>query len=159
VTYFARYEEPGSGFATVAGRDDGLHRIVLAAGRLGAAEGGPIHLHHGEEILRILCGEADVTVGHETRRCGAGDVVIVPTDTPHGFTTITETAMEVVAEPDAGQVFPVPARDGTTRLVEVYRSDMPWSRQPPQGFHWTSDAEMADILSRASVGIAANQSR
>jgi mannose-6-phosphate isomerase-like protein (cupin superfamily) len=143
----------------VAGRDDGLHRIVLAAGRLGAAERGPIHLHHGEEILRILSGEVDVTVGHETRRCGAGDVVIVPTDTPHGFTTITETAMEVVAELDAGQVFPVSAGDGTTRLVEVYRSDMPWSRQPPQGFQWTSDAEMADILSRASEGITANQSR
>jgi mannose-6-phosphate isomerase-like protein (cupin superfamily) len=159
VTYFARYEEPASGFATVAGRDDGLNRIVLAAGRLGAVEGGPIHLHHGEEILRILSGEVDVTVGHETRRCGAGDVVIVPTDTPHGFTTITETAMEVVAELDAGQVFPVSAGDGTTRLVEVYRSDMPWSRQPPQGFQWTSDAEMADILSRASEGITANQSR
>jgi hypothetical protein len=66
VTYFARYEEPASGFATVAGRDDGLNRIVLAAGRLGAVEGGPIHLHHGEEILRILSGEVDVTVGHET---------------------------------------------------------------------------------------------
>jgi mannose-6-phosphate isomerase-like protein (cupin superfamily) len=159
VTYFARYEEPASGFATVAGRDEGLNRIVLAAGRLGAVEGGPIHLHHGEEILRVLSGEVDVTVGRETRRCGAGDVVIVPTDTPHGFTTITETAMEVVAELDAGQVFPVSAGDGTTRLVEVYRSDMPWSRQPPQGFQWTSDAEMADILSRASEGITANQSR
>jgi quercetin dioxygenase-like cupin family protein len=81
----------------MAGRDDGLRRIVLAAGRLAAGQGGPIHLHHGEEILRILAGQVDVTVGHERRRRGAGDVVIVPTDTPHGFTTITETAMEVVA--------------------------------------------------------------
>jgi mannose-6-phosphate isomerase-like protein (cupin superfamily) len=159
VTYFARYKEPESGFATVAGRDDGLRRIVLAAGQLTAGEGGPIHLHHGEEVLRILSGEVDVTVGHETRRCGAGDVVIVPTDTPHGFTTITETTMEVVAELDAGQVFPVRAEDGTTRLVEVYRSDMPWSRQPPPGFDWTSDTDTADILIRASDSIAADQSR
>jgi hypothetical protein len=64
--------------------------------------------------------------------------------------------MEVVAELDAGQIFPVRAEDGTTRLVEVYRSDMPWSRQPPPGFGWTSDAEMVDILSRASRGIAAD---
>ncbi len=98
-------------------------------------------------------------VGHQTRRCGAGDVVIVPTDTPHGFTTITETTMEVVAELDAGQVFPVRAEDGTTGLVEVYRSDMPWSRQPPPGFDWTSDTDVADILIRASDSIAADQSR
>jgi mannose-6-phosphate isomerase-like protein (cupin superfamily) len=156
VTYFARYEEPESGFAAVAGRDSALRRIVLAAGRLGAGEGGPTHLHHGEEILRIVSGEVDVTVGHETRRCRAGDVVIIPTDVLHLFTTITETAMEVVAELDAGQIFPVRAEDGTTRLVEVYRSDMPWSRQPPPGFGWTSDAEMVDILSRASRGIAAD---
>jgi len=34
-------------------------------------------------------------------------------------------------------------------LVEVYRSDMPWSRQPPPGFDWTSDEEMNEILRRA----------
>jgi mannose-6-phosphate isomerase-like protein (cupin superfamily) len=149
VTYFARYQEPDSGFATVAGRDDGLSRIVLAAGQLGAEEGGPMHLHHGEEILRILSGQVDVTVGSERRRCSAGDVVIIPTDTPHGFTTLTETTMEVVAELDAGQIFPVDGEDGATRLVEVYRSDLPWSRQPPSGYGWTSDSDMADILGRA----------
>jgi hypothetical protein len=68
VTYFARYHEPDSGFATVAGREDGLSRIVLA-GQLAAGEGGPVHLHHGEEILRILSGELDVTVAPERRRC------------------------------------------------------------------------------------------
>jgi uncharacterized cupin superfamily protein len=123
---------------------------VLAAGRLGASEGGPLHLHHGEEILHILSGEVEVTVGSEIRRCLAGDVVIIPTDIPHRFTTITETEMEVVAELDAGQIFPVQDADGTTRLVEVYRSDMPWSRQPPPGFDWTSDEEMNEILRQAS---------
>jgi hypothetical protein len=27
---------------------------------------------------------------------------------------------------------------------------MPWSRQPPPGFEWTSDEEMNEILRRAS---------
>jgi mannose-6-phosphate isomerase-like protein (cupin superfamily) len=101
VTYFARYRTPAIGFDTIAGRNDGLRRIVVAAGRLGTSEGGPLHLHHGEEILHILSGEVEVTVGSEIRRCLAGDVVIIPTDTPHRFTTITETTMEVVAELDA----------------------------------------------------------
>jgi Cupin domain len=85
MTYFRR-EAPASGFRSVAGRDEGLRRIVLAAGQLGAGEGGPMHLHHGEEILHILPGEVDVTVGSDTRRCSAGDIVIIPTDTTHGFT-------------------------------------------------------------------------
>jgi mannose-6-phosphate isomerase-like protein (cupin superfamily) len=32
------------------------------------------HLHHGEEILRILAGEAVVQVGDEQRHCGPGKV-------------------------------------------------------------------------------------
>ena len=159
MTYFAKYRTPAIGFDTIAGRNEGLHRIVLAAGQLGASEGGPLHLHHGEEILHILSGEVEVTVGSEIRRCLAGDVVIIPTDTPHRFTTITQTTMEVVAELDAGQIFPVPDADGTTRLVEVYRADMPWSRQPPPGFDWTSDEEMNEILDRAGSSDGSSGSR
>ena len=91
------------------------------------------HLHHGDEILRILSGEAVVQVGDEQRVCGPGDVVIIPAD--------------VVL--DAGQVFPVTGEDGTTELVEVYRADMPWSRPPPAGFTWTPDERMAEIVDRA----------
>lgn len=151
VTYFARDQAPPVGFRTVAGRDEGLRRIVLAAGQLGVGEGGPLHLHHGEEILHIRSGEVQVTVGSETRRCSAGDVVIIPMDTAHGFTTITETMMEVVAELDAGQIYPVSDAAGTMRLVEVYRADLPWSRRPPTGFDWTSDEELAEIQRKAGL--------
>lgn len=74
-----------------------------------------------------------VQVGDEQRRCGQGDVVIIPADGVHGFLTTTEVAMEVVAELDAGQVFPVTDDDGEQILVEVYRPDMPWSRRPASG--------------------------
>ena len=148
MTYFSRYEAPGEGFSVAAGREHGLQRLVLAAGRLGAGQGGPLHLHHGEEILRVLSGEAVVQVGDEQRRCGPGDVVVIPADVVHGFRTLGEVEMEVVAELDAGQVFPVVAADGGTELVEVYRADMPWSRRPPAGYDWTSDERMAEILVR-----------
>jgi hypothetical protein len=65
------------------------------------------------------------------------------------FSSYAEPAMEVVAELDAGQVFPVTGDDGTTELVEVYRADMPWSRPPPTGFAWTPDDRMAEIVDRA----------
>ena len=43
VTYFARYRTPAISFDTIAGRNDGLRRIVLAAGQLAASERGPLH--------------------------------------------------------------------------------------------------------------------
>jgi hypothetical protein len=57
--------------------------------------------------------------------------------------------MEVIAELDAGQIFPVTDADGSSRLVEVYRADMPWSRKPPAAFDWTSEEEMTEVLRRA----------
>ena len=56
MTYFARYQEPDSGFATVAGRYDGLSRIMLAAGQLGTGEGGPVH----STTARRFCGSCPV---------------------------------------------------------------------------------------------------
>lgn len=148
MTFFGR-DDPGTRrFRVLAGREHGLHRLVVASGTLGPGEGGPLHLHHGEEVLRIVSGEAVVTVGDETRRCGPGDVVIIPTDVRHGFVTLSEVTMDVVAETDAGQIIPVHDPDGTTRLVEVYRSDLPWGRTPPEGFGWTSDEDMAAIDAR-----------
>jgi mannose-6-phosphate isomerase-like protein (cupin superfamily) len=44
------------------------------------------HTHPYEEVLIVLEGEATVTVGDEEVVARAGDVVIVPADTPHAFT-------------------------------------------------------------------------
>jgi mannose-6-phosphate isomerase-like protein (cupin superfamily) len=150
MSFFSRYEEPGAGFRTVAGPEQGLTGFLVATGRLAAGEGGPLHLHHGDEVLRILSGDLEVTVGDEVRLCGAGDIVAVPADTLHGFQTITEVRLEVVAVRDAGQVFPVYLPDGSRQLNEVYRQDMPWSRTPPAGFGWTTDEQMADVLRHAT---------
>lgn len=35
MTHFSSYEEPAEGFVVAAGREHGLNRLVLAAGRLG----------------------------------------------------------------------------------------------------------------------------
>ena len=48
------------------------------------------HSHPYEEVLIVLEGEATMTVGDEELVAGAGDVVIVPADTPHAFTNTGE---------------------------------------------------------------------
>ena len=130
----------------VAGSGNGLSRLLLAVGRLGAADNGPTHLHRGEEVLHVVSGRLLVRVGDERRECGPGDVVAVPAGAWHGFRALAETVLEVVAEQRIGTVFPVRGADGRVDEVEVYRTDMPWGRPPPSGAPWTSDAEMQRIL-------------
>jgi quercetin dioxygenase-like cupin family protein len=154
-TLFQLAEGPhdgAAGFRVVAGRDTGLSRLMFVVGFLPAGDHGPIHLHRGEELLRVLSGEILIRVGHERKLCTAGDVAVIPPDTLHGFRTVTETRLEVIAEYDIGTVFPVLDAHGERRLVEVFRRDMPWGREPEDG-RWTTDAEMQAILDRVDGSV------
>ena len=49
--------------------------------------GGPsLHQHTYEEVLIFLEGQATVVAGDRELVARAGDIVIVPADTPHAFT-------------------------------------------------------------------------
>jgi mannose-6-phosphate isomerase-like protein (cupin superfamily) len=49
--------------------------------------GGPsLHKHPYEEVFITLEGQATFTVGDEQIVAGPDEIVIVPPDTPHGFT-------------------------------------------------------------------------
>jgi quercetin dioxygenase-like cupin family protein len=49
--------------------------------------GGPdLHKHPYEEIFIVQEGEATFIAGGEEQHARAGDIVIVPADTPHAFT-------------------------------------------------------------------------
>lgn len=126
----------------MAGREQGLRRLLLASGRLPAGDHGPVHLHAGDEVLRVLEGELSVRVADERRTCGPGDVIVVPPDTLHAFEVVTETLLEVVAELGMGTWYPIVDDDGRRKLVEISRPDLPWSAAGA----WTSDEELAVIM-------------
>lgn len=44
----------------------------------------PIHQHHQEQIIIVLEGELEFTVGSQTQIVGSGQVIHVPPQTPHG---------------------------------------------------------------------------
>lgn len=145
MTYFSTFSPPsdgGAGFSVVAGRAQGLRRLLLAGGRLPPGDLGPVHLHAGDEVLRVLEGELSVRVADERRTCGPGDVIVVPPNTLHAFEVVTETLLEVVAELDIGTWYPIVGDDGRRRLVEISRPDLPWSAAGT----WTSDEELAVIM-------------
>lgn len=131
-----------AGFRVVAGRPQGLHRLLVVRGRLPAGDRGPVHLHAGDEVLHVIEGTLQIRVGDERRTCGPGDVAAVPPNTPHGFRVLTDTVLEVVGEHDMGTFYLVPGPDGTPRLQGVTRPDLPWSTPGPQ----TTDDELAAIL-------------
>jgi hypothetical protein len=155
MTYFKSFELPADAdFKVVAGRPDGLKRLMVVSGRLLAdTSGGPVHAHRGDEVLRVVSGELIVRVGDERRTCGAGDVAVVPPNILHGFQVVQDTLMEVVAEYDIGTMFPVRQPDGSRQLVEVYRADLPWCAPPPEPGQYTTDAELAEIIGSVDIEV------
>lgn len=148
---FATFEPPpGAGFRLVAGRPDGLRRLMVVSGRLLAeSSAGPVHAHAGDEVIRVLEGELLVRVGDERRPCRTGDLVAIPPQVLHGFQVVRDAVVEVVAEHDMGTLFPVRQPDGTHRLVEVRRPDLPWSRP---GLH-TTDEQLEEILAGVDLEV------
>jgi quercetin dioxygenase-like cupin family protein len=137
---------PGAaGFEVVAGRRQGLQRVMWVVGRLPQGDTGPIHAHEGDEVLRVVSGQILVRSGDEERLCRSGDLVVVPPGVLHGFRVVEETVLEVVAEYDIGTLYPIRTSAGV-ELVEVFRPDMPWGRRPPDGQAWTSDEQVRQIL-------------
>jgi mannose-6-phosphate isomerase-like protein (cupin superfamily) len=64
---------------------------VLAAGA-----DDPQRPHTEDEVYVIIAGRGRFTAGGETRDCGPGDVIFVPTLVPHRFHDITEELRVIV---------------------------------------------------------------
>jgi quercetin dioxygenase-like cupin family protein len=152
MTYFTTFQAPDAGFRLVAGRPHGLQRLLIASGRLPTGQPGPMHLHAGDEVLRILSGELIVRVGDQRRSCREGDLVIIPPNTLHGFRVIRDTVMEVVAEHDIGTFYPVRQADGSRRLVEIYTAS-PWNAPPPRPGEYTTEEEIQQLLQHVDLEV------
>ena len=49
----------------------------------GGQEAGPAETHHADQIVYVIEGEADITVGDEARRTGPGGLVMIPAGARH----------------------------------------------------------------------------
>jgi mannose-6-phosphate isomerase-like protein (cupin superfamily) len=154
LTGFERFEVPQQpGFRVLAGRGNGLTRLLVASGRMAANDLGTVHLHAGDEVLRVVSGELLIRIGDERRHCQKGDIAIIPPNTWHGFRAVTDTVIEVIAEQAIGTFFPVRRPDGTRAIVETYRQDMPWTAPPPKPGQWTTDEEINAVLAAVDMEI------
>ena len=55
------------------------------------------HTDSAEELIVVLAGDGEVTVGEETGRVAAGGVALVPKDVPHQVRCAGEDALRFVA--------------------------------------------------------------
>ena len=56
----------------------------------------PSHTDSAEEILYIVAGEAEATVGDEVGRVSAGDLALIPAMAPHALRNVGSETVKVV---------------------------------------------------------------
>jgi mannose-6-phosphate isomerase-like protein (cupin superfamily) len=119
---------PGSEMAIVrdprpAG-DGPAQNLTLLFESIGVGEGIPLHIHYTvEEVIVVEAGTAEITVGAETRRVGAGAVAFVPPGTPHGTRNVGDSVLRIQA------IFPCPQID----IAMLARAPRPGTEgDPPQ---------------------------
>ena len=61
-----------------------VDNITLIFEEIGVGDRIPLHVHPIHEVIVVDEGDAQVTLGDETRDVGRGTVVFIPAATPHG---------------------------------------------------------------------------
>ena len=49
----------------------------------------PLHEHHHEQIMHVVTGRFEFCLDGKTRVCNAGEVVVIPSHTPHAGKALT----------------------------------------------------------------------
>ncbi len=65
-------------------------KVSLSDFAIAAGSELPEHQHPHEQISTILEGTFDFVIGGVSRRCGPGDVAVIPGNTPHSGRAVTD---------------------------------------------------------------------
>jgi len=121
------------------GKAEGATRIWIAGGDsgIGSMPSGMaigLHRHGGDEIFHVLSGTVRIHSDGRNINVGAGQYVVIPPYTEHGFKVLTDDArLEIIGEIEMGEWVTVLEADGSRRQVEVRSTVLPWHRRPLNG--------------------------
>ena len=100
---------------------DGTTSSSMSYSVVGIGAGAPLHTHEADELIVILEGTVEARLGEEVSRVGADHTLVIPPNTPHGFTSVGPGDARIVAffpisDPFAHTTFlegepPAPHRD------------------------------------------------
>jgi mannose-6-phosphate isomerase-like protein (cupin superfamily) len=88
---------PGILAAIFNGADHGLPGISVILNETLPGDGAPLHRHAYDELFLVQEGHCSFIVAEQTVEAGAGQLVLIPSGAPHGFTNTGETNMRLVA--------------------------------------------------------------
>ena len=71
----------------VASDKDGI-TSTLSRSSVAVGGGAPLHYHESDELIVILEGTLEVTLGDEVRLVGPNHTIAIPPHVPHGFTSV-----------------------------------------------------------------------
>jgi quercetin dioxygenase-like cupin family protein len=141
MSFVSEPTEPGP----VVGLDDGVEHVFVFRLAMPSETTVGLHIHEGDEIIRVLDGEVEFVLDGQRRRCGVGTIAVVPPRTEHGFVVRRDTTVEVIGEQHMGEFVTVVHPDGTRGRTEVHTEGMPWVRIPSDGRYHTV-AELFDLM-------------
>ena len=132
----------GVGVDALVGPEHGATRMYIWCVTAQAGQVIGMHHHNGEELIRVLYGRLHFRVENATREVGAGEVVILPAGTRHGYRALEDTEIEEYGEIGAGEFLTVRDADGTMRTEEVFVVGAPWSRKPVDSSQYLTHEEL-----------------
>ena len=71
--------------------------ITLIVEEIAPGDRIPLHTHPINEVIAILEGTPEVTLGEDTREVGPGTIVFIPAGTPHGTRNAGTSAIRLHA--------------------------------------------------------------
>lgn len=75
----------------------GSHQLCIFEQYCDSGLGAPMHVHAVEEVLEVIGGTAEITVGEEKLIVPANHSVLVPAGKRHGFKNVGEGILHVRA--------------------------------------------------------------
>lgn len=75
----------------------GSHQLCIFEQYCEFGLGAPVHVHAVEEVLEVIAGTAEISVGDQTLIVSADQSVLVPAGARHGFKNVGEGILHVRA--------------------------------------------------------------
>ena len=88
---------PGYRNFVLAGKSQGVS-VSSSMGILEKGAGAPLHFHHEvDEVIVVLEGTLDLTVGDERHLVAKDQTISIPARTPHAFTVVSPEGARFIA--------------------------------------------------------------
>ena len=88
---------PGLTHRTIAGHAQGLKTMEVWSQTMAPGAATPVHCHACEEVVLVLSGSGQCTVGDETVTFGPNSTLILEPDVVHQIVNTSDVEMKLVA--------------------------------------------------------------